>query len=261
MAGRFYPAASAALAETLNRLRPAAAAHPARVRALVAPHAGYQYSGRIAAETYARVDVPERVIVLCPNHTGRGARRSVWPAGVWRIPGRDVPVDVELAAEVVAHADLLPDVQAHLAEHAIEVHLPFLVDRQPALRIVPICLARLSYEDCERVARGLVEVIESRSEPVLLVASTDMSHYVSAARAKLEDDWLLERILALDPAGLHATVTERQSSMCGFIPTTIALCAARELGTARAELVRYGNSGEASGDFERVVGYAGLLLH
>lgn len=261
VAGRFYPAAPDALAESLKRLRPAQVTPQAGVRALIAPHAGYQYSGAIAAETYARSCIPERVVVLCPNHTGMGRRRSVWPQGVWRMPGRDVPVDAALAAELVQHAGLEPDVQAHLREHAIEVHLPFLIDRQPALQIVPVCLSQLTYEECESVARGVAAVIASRAEPVLVVASTDMSHYVSAAHAKREDELLIQQMLALDAAGLYGAVVERNSSMCGFIPSTVALSVARRLGSKRAELVRYGNSGEVSGDYERVVGYAGLQLY
>jgi AmmeMemoRadiSam system protein B len=210
------------------------------------------------------VVVPERVIVLCPNHTGMGVRRSLWAGGAWRLPGGAIEVDGELAARVRRRARLEPDLDAHVAEHAIEVHLPFLRHRNASARIVPIVLAGLSLAECREVGEGLARAIaETRAQhggDVLLVASTDMSHYVPADEARALDGLALARVEALDPGGLYEVVRARDISMCGFIPTTCALFAARALGATRAELVRYGNSGDVSGDHERVVGYAGVVV-
>jgi AmmeMemoRadiSam system protein B len=258
VAGRFYPGDPAELSRVARGYLGAAVAEDAI--AVVAPHAGYVYSGGIAGETYARVRVPERAIVLCPNHTGWGSPRSVWTRGAWRIPGATIGVDEVLADAVVREAALVPDDEAHLQEHAIEVHLPFLHERQPRLEIVPICLGTLSLEACERVGRGIARAVTSAASRVLLVASTDMSHYVPASRARAMDELALSRVLALDPAGLHRVVQSEGLTMCGYIPTTVTLFAALELGASRVDLVRYGNSGETSGDYDRVVGYAGLVV-
>jgi AmmeMemoRadiSam system protein B len=149
------------------------------------------------------------------------------------------------------------DQAAHLREHAIEVQLPLLVARQPRLRLTPICLAGLDLADCEALGKALAGAITATGESVLIVASTDMSHYVSAEQAKRLDRLALDHVIELNPAGLYQTVREHDISMCGYVPTTVALFAALELGATRARLVRYGNSGETSGDFARVVGYAG----
>jgi AmmeMemoRadiSam system protein B len=232
---------------------------------LMAPHAGYVYSGKIAGATYARVIVPRLAVVLCPNHTGFGVKRSLWPKGRWQLPGFDLRVDEALAESACEHAKLTEDHLAHVREHAIEVQLPFLHALRPDVGIVPICLAGLRYDECEEVGRGLAAAIRdcerTRQERVLIVASTDMSHYIPADEAKRLDLRAIERVRALDPEGLYTTVKRDEISMCGYIPTTVALAAARELGAAHAELVRYGNSGETSGKFDEVVGYAGLVVH
>lgn len=259
VAGRFYPAGADALRRTVSELLgPVVDARPAL--ALVGPHAGYVYSGAIAGRTWARVAVPERVILMCPNHTGRGVARSLWPGGSWRLPTGVVPVDAALVEAIRTRCGARLDRAAHQHEHALEVHLPFALARQPALRIAALCLAGLSLAECREVGEGLAAIVRGSAEPVLLVASTDMSHYIAADEAAALDGMALARISALDPEGLYHTVRSHQISMCGVLPTTAALFAARALGAREAELVRYGNSGEQSGDHERVVGYAGVLV-
>lgn len=218
------------------------------------------YSGAILGETYARIEVPGSVVILSPNHTGMGVRRSLWSGGDWEIPTGAVPIDEELAQALIVRADLTPDIDAHLLEHAIEVHLPFLQACRPDVKIVPVTLAGLGLEECQEIARGIAETIEQRTGGVLVVASTDMSHFLDARRAREVDEVALQRMLALDPAGLYQVVRSRSISMCGYIPTTVALFAAKAAGASRAELVRYGHSGETSGDDERVVGYAGIII-
>jgi AmmeMemoRadiSam system protein B len=260
VAGRFYPGEAGALRQQVAELL-GPAVEPRPALALVGPHAGYVYSGAIAGQTWARVVVPRRVVLMCPNHTGRGVPRSLWPGGSWRLPTGMVPIDEALGEAIVAHCGAEPDRAAHLSEHALEVHLPFALARQPELRIAALCLAGLSLPECREVGEGLAEVVrESGDEPVLLVASTDMSHYISADEAAELDGMALARIQALDPEGLYRTVRSHRISMCGVLPTTVALFAARALGATEAELVRYGNSGERSGDHAQVVGYAGVLV-
>ena len=264
MAGRFYPADPVRMDQELSEYlarSPGARGSARDATAVVAPHAGWMYSGRIAGETYAEVRVPDRVVVLCPNHTGLGARRSLWKAGSWRIPGGDVAVETALAERLQNATTLKNDRLAHLHEHAIEVHLPFLRAKNRDFRVVPICLGGLSFPECRELGEALGSALANETERVLIVASTDMSHYISADAAEKLDTLALDRVKALDAEGLFRVVTEENISMCGYVPTTVALIAARVLGAKSGALVRYGNSGETSGDYDRVVGYAGLLIH
>jgi AmmeMemoRadiSam system protein B len=263
VAGRFYPSDPDRMEQELSHylapLDPALTSER-EVVALVAPHAGWMYSGRIAGETYAQVRVPDRVVILCPNHTGLGVRRSLWASGAWRIPGGDVAVESTLAERLQNLTTLKDDRLAHAREHAIEVHLPFLRAKNRDLSVVPICLGGLSLQECVELGEALGSALADERERVLLVASTDMSHYISAELAEKLDRMALERVAALDAEGLFRVVTEQDISMCGYVPTTVTLIAARVLGAKRAELVRYGNSGETSGDYDRVVGYAGMIV-
>lgn len=270
VAGTFYPAEPARLRRDVERLvtsdRP-----PRAALGCVLPHAGYVYSGAIAGRTLAEVRVPRRAIVLCPNHTGRGARRSVWPSGAWRTPLGDVPVDAELAARLVDAGVLEPDHAAHAREHAIEVELPLLLRArelavasgapasEPPLAVVPVCLGGLSAAACVALGEVIARALEGRDD-VLLVASSDMSHYLPAPAARALDELALAPLEALDAAGLHRTVERHGISMCGVVPATVVVAAARALGATRGVVVRYGHSGEATGDDARVVGYAGVTI-
>jgi AmmeMemoRadiSam system protein B len=137
-----------------------------------------------------------------------------------------------------------------------------LCARQPDLAVTPVCLKRLSFDECHTLGLGLARAIRSAAAPdqVLIVASTDMSHRIPADLARQLDQLALERVLALDPRGLYDVVTKHDISMCGFIPTTVALVAAIELGAKATELVAYGNSGDVTGDYDDVVGYAGVII-
>jgi AmmeMemoRadiSam system protein B len=231
---------------------------------VMVPHAGYRYSGAIAGQTYGAVQPRARAVVLCPNHTGLGQRRAISPARAWQLPGGDVRCDDELRALLVEHAGLVPDDAAHVREHAIEVQLPFLRAMAPAGTFVAVCLAGLSLDECLRLGQSIAVAVRAASAPdgeeILLVASTDMSHYVPAEVARAQDALALDRVQALDPEGLYETVQRRHISMCGYIPATVAVAAARALGATSAEIVRYGNSGETSGDLASVVGYAGAWV-
>lgn len=260
VAGRFYSRDPAQLARDVEALLAAPRATPQPAKLLVVPHAGYIYSGAIAGAAFAATRIPARVVVLCPNHTGRGARKSLWASGAWRLPTGELVVDAELAALVGELAGLEADREAHLSEHAIEVELPFVLALRPDARIVPICLSVLSAADCIEIGTALATAIRRIGDDVLLIASTDMSHYVPADVAAELDRMALQRVISLDPEGLHRVVTRHDISMCGFVPTTVALAAARALAAERAELVRYGNSGGVSGDLARVVGYASLCV-
>jgi hypothetical protein len=231
-----------------------------RALAVVMPHAGYVYSGATAGKTISRVDVPETVLIMGPNHHGRGQALALGRED-WQMPMGRVPIDRQLADAILQSSSLIvADEEAHRYEHSLEVQVPFLQQMQPKVQIVPLVVSHVSYAICKEVARELAVAIGSLRKPVLLVASSDMSHYESRQQASHKDHMALERILAMDPEGLYNTVLGKHISMCGIMPTTIALLAAMELGATKADLVQYTDSGEASGDTNQVVGYAGLVI-
>ncbi len=257
VAGTFYPGEPEQLARDVAALiGPPVPAAPAL--GVLAPHAGYVYSGAVAGATYARVQVPERAVVLCPNHTGLGARVALWPGGGWATPLGRVPIDPELTAALRACPLVVDDRAAHRREHALEVQLPFLLARRPDVAIAALCLGPLSADEALALGRALAAALRAR--PALIVASSDMSHYVDAEEAREKDMRALDRLLALDARGLHDTVRREDISMCGFVPATVMLAAARELGAREAVLVRYANSGDVTGDRRSVVGYAGAIV-
>lgn len=259
VAGRFYPASASRLQSLLTTmLETTESALPTPL--LMAPHAGYVYSGRIAAATYARTLIPEQVLLLGPNHTGMGADRSLYNGGPWQTPLGDVPVARDLYRCLLDHVDVTPDRVAHVSEHALEVQLPFLKLRQPSVSIAALCFAYQSLSDCADLGEQIATALDNFQRPVLLVCSSDMSHYISAAVAQRLDSLALACIESLEPESLYRTVVQHRISMCGFVPTTIGLIAAKRRGAKQGRIVAYGNSGETSGDFERVVGYAGALV-
>lgn len=261
VADRFYPGSPSALKSFLAQVMPdIPPAERQEALAVICPHAGYIYSGGVAGETMARVRVPETVVILGPNHHGRGAPLALGTDS-WRMPLGEVGVDRELARSILARSKVITeDETAQNYEHSLEVQVPFLQYRNSGVTIVPIVVSHVPYQVCVEAAIDLASAIREHSRPVLLVASTDMTHYESRAAASRKDHLALERIKALDPKGLYETVLGNRISMCGVMPTTIVLLAAKELGAKQARLVRYTDSGEASGDTSQVVGYAGLII-
>jgi AmmeMemoRadiSam system protein B len=228
---------------------------------IIAPHAGYMYSGGVAGAVYAQVEVPETVVVLGVNHTGLGAPAAVMSSGAWAMPMGSVPIAEDLAELVLQRSKYLEDdIHAHMREHSLEVQVPFLQYRQKKLSIVPICLGLLPYHICEEIGSAVAEAVRQLGRPVLLVASTDMTHYESQQRAEAKDRFALDKILSLDPRGLFDTVRGQGISMCGVIPATSTLVAALALGARSSRLIRYATSGDVTGDYQRVVGYAGLVI-
>ena len=259
VADRFYPGDPTLLRQTLAGFIPSVQKKK-KALAVIVPHAGYVYSGAVAGETFAGVQVPETALILGPNHHGNGQPLALGISD-WQMPMGGVSIKRDLAGSILRNSEVIvEDDVAHLQEHSLEVQVPFLQFLQKKLKIVPIVVSHVSYEVCTQTARDLATAIREFAQSVLMVASTDMTHYESRRNASIKDHLALERIQALDPKGLYETVLGNRISMCGIMPTTIALLTALELGATRAELVRYTDSGEASGDTDQVVGYAGLVI-
>jgi hypothetical protein len=260
VAGRFYPHDPDDLRADLQSYLPA---QPETVAALgcVVPHAGYMYSGAVAGAVYAKLDLPQRCIVMCPNHTGMGHPLSIMSQGAWETPLGSVLIDSPLAEMLKQRFPLLSeDPDAHRAEHGAEVQLPFLQTKNPECTFVPIALGTARYEILETLGEAIAGAVQALGEPVLLIASSDMNHYENDAVTRQKDHKAIERILVMDPRGLFDVVMNEDISMCGFGPTVAMLTAARRLGAFCMDFIRYATSGDVSGDRTRVVGYAGIVV-
>ena len=215
---------------------------------------------------YARLEIPEHCVILCPNHTGRGRPLAIMADTTWQTPLGEVAADAEIAGRLLRRFPALQeDSTAHRGEHAIEVQLPFLQAQQPELNIIPIAIGTSDFDVLRGLGEALADVIarlqeENQDEKVLIVASSDMNHYESDAITRVKDRKAIARVLAMDARGLWEVVMNEDISMCGFGPTVVMLTAAKLLGASAATLVRYATSGEVSGDYESVVGYAGIVV-
>lgn len=261
VAGRFYPEEEKTLRHDLEQFLNPKESTTKKPHGIIVPHAGYIYSGQTAAEVYRRIQLPSTVILLCPNHTGSGSRISVWSEGSWETPLGQVSIDEKFSQALLAKWKISGDRKAHVYEHAIEVQIPFLQMLHPSVRIVPIVLGPLSLEECLALGKSLSEVVKSQgADDILLISSTDMSHYISDDLARKKDALALKAVGDLDPEALYQTVIEEDISMCGFIPTTVVLEAAKRLGAQQGGHVAYSTSGEVTGDKKSVVGYASAIL-
>ena len=260
VAGQFYPGQRESLLKSVISLMPAASEQKTAI-AVMSPHAGYIYSGKVAGQTFAGVRIPPEAIILGPNHHGRGHAAAVYASGAWETPLGETPISAELADRILRECPMAAaDTLAHRFEHSLEVQLPFLQLKVPETSIVPICISRMPLDLLLEMGNGLARAISARSEPPLIVASTDMTHYESGENARQKDFMALDRVLALDPEGLYDVVLEHGISMCGVFPTVVMLQAAKTLGGDKAELILYSNSGDVTGDQSEVVGYAGVMI-
>jgi AmmeMemoRadiSam system protein B len=261
VAGRFYPADPTELSRQIAAFAPSTDEPTRRAIACVVPHAGYRFSGHVAGAVYARLKLPRRFLLLGPRHFPRGKNRAILSDGAWQTPLGCVEIDSELAHGLTrAYPDLCEDDVAHQTEHALEVQLPFLQTLAGDFRFVPIALGITDYAQLELLGRAMAGVLSQQSDPVLMIASSDMNHYESDEVTRRKDRLALERLLELDAQGLFDTVRREGISMCGFAPVVSVLTAARLLGATRATLERYATSGDSNGDREEVVGYAGVIV-
>ncbi|WP_028586859.1 AmmeMemoRadiSam system protein B [Desulfocurvus vexinensis] len=262
VAGQFYTADPRALGlEVASYLALAEEPESAPTLLAMVPHAGYVFSGPVAGRTLGEARLAPLVVLLGPNHTGLGQPLAVWPSGRWAVPGGGLEVDAELASALLrAEPRLAADTSAHQREHSLEVLVPFLERKDPRTTIVPVAVAEHRYAELEAVAASLAGVLGALGRPASLVVSSDMSHFLPDSQARRVDARALEPVLALDPRGLYDTVRSQGISMCGVLPMTLGLLAARALGATSARLAAYATSAAASGDASRVVGYAGVLV-
>lgn len=260
VAGQFYSSTPSALTDEVKRYIDVDA-EKVRAIGILSPHAGLMYSGQVAGAVYSRLEFPGTFVLLGPNHTGLGKPVSMMSSGMWQIPTGDVEIDGTLAKRLLGYSSAISeDTMAHSMEHSLEVQLPFMLHFSSSIKILPIVFMIDSLEICRSIGMALAGVIKDADYTVTIIASSDMSHYETDSVARSKDRKAIERILNLDPEGLYRTVKQNDISMCGYIPATTMLYAVKELGASEANLIRYMTSGEVSGDYDYVVGYAGIII-
>jgi AmmeMemoRadiSam system protein B len=234
---------------------------PEPVLAAISPHAGYVYSGPVAGKVIAAIDIPPEVLILGPNHTGAGTPLSLFPEGRWTMPMGEVEISSRLNEAILKEVPgAEEDTRAHEYEHCAEVQVPFLQARRPDVKISVLIFGRGDLQTLLEVGAGLAEVVKGSETPVLLLASSDMTHYESQEMAKKKDNMALEEILDMDPEGLYRVVRHTPVSMCGYAPSISAMKAAKDCGATTAEVIDYRTSGDETGDYSAVVGYAGVII-
>ncbi len=262
VAGQFYPGTSGSLSKAIENLvdkkRPKEDAI-----GVVAPHAGYIYSGSVAGEVFSSIKPKNKYIIMGPNHTGMGESFGISTSSAWKTPLGDVRIDRELADAILKNSKYIKaDEVSNFHEHSIEVQLPFLQFLQKDFEFVPIVISFDAIDAYRAIGRSIASAVKDLGlqDSVTIVASSDMTHYESQEEAKRKDSIAIDAILKLDEARLVRSLTERGISMCGYAPTAIMLSAAKELGAKKARLINYATSGDASGDYSSVVGYAGIII-
>lgn len=265
VSGQFYPADPAELAQEVQG-HIEAASNPVsdkRIEVIIAPHAGYYYSGAIAGHSFKAVqNAPyATVVILAPSHFHPFDGVSIWKEGGLRTPLGTVPVDADFAKELIRKNEKFYfDPQAYNREHSLEVELPFLQRSLKNFKVVPIIMGQASYETCQALAQALKDVIADRQD-VLIVVSTDLSHYHDDATARAMDHATLTAVKELNAGKIWQLCTLGRLEMCGFIPVTTALIYAQLKGLPEAQIIRYANSGDVTNDRDRVVGYSSVVIH
>jgi MEMO1 family protein len=262
VSGRFYPSNPAELTALIREcINFDGNTRPVRVKACLVPHAGYVYSGRVAGAVYTRIAIPKKIVILGVRHYPRGENAAILSSGAWRTPLGDAAIDEGLAEVLRAACPFLrEDSVAHGTEHSLEVQIPFLQALQPGFTFVPVALGTVRFEDLVALGEAIGRVLAASREEILLLTTSDLNHYENDATTRLKDHKAIDRILALDARGLYDTCRNEAISMCGLGPTVAMITALQSLGGTRAELVHYATSGDVSGDFGGVVGYAGMLF-
>lgn len=261
VAGTFYPDNRNQLKSQINQWWPTQPNPSPTAMAAMVPHAGYIYSGPTAAKTLSLLPKASTAIILGPNHTGRGSKCAISGAEGWMTPLGFVPVNQELACQIVDRcpvADLNND--AHASEHSIEVILPFLQFGKLATQIVPICVALWHWYELRQLSQTLGELIKYDDESILLIASSDMNHFADLKTTEQLDHLAIGKILDMQAGQLMEIVAEKDISMCGLSPMLVMMEALTDAAPVTARLIDYTTSAKLNGDQESVVGYAGILF-
>lgn len=260
VAGQFYPQTEAGVIKMLSRMIEAAP-EKQDVKGVIMPHAGYVYSGYVAGATISKVDIKKTAVILGTNHTGAGKPFSIMTKGTWMTPLGEVKIDTEIAESILSEGSILEeDALSHLYEHSIEVEVPFLQYLRKDIKIVPIIISNGDIKKYQKLGSEIARGFKKIGRAALFIASTDFTHYESKDSAEEKDRLAINAILALDEERLFRLVKEINISMCGLAPACTLISVCKNLGAQKAGLVKYQTSGDVSGDYTSVVGYAGMVI-
>jgi hypothetical protein len=234
--------------------------YPRNIVGMICPHAGYMYSGPVAASAFyelAQDGKPDTVVLMGPNHTGYGSALSIMRQGAWQTPLGNIEIDSQLADQITHETNLIDvDELAHRYEHSIEVQLPFLQFLYGnSFKIVPICFLMQDYDSAVEVGKALEEALDATN--TVVIASSDMTHYERAETAAAKDNAALKAVTELDAKRFYETVETQNITACGYAPITGLITYASGV-CAKAQLLNYRNSGDVTGDYSSVVGYAAV---
>ncbi|MBD3415171.1 MAG: AmmeMemoRadiSam system protein B [Candidatus Aminicenantes bacterium] len=262
VAGYFYPKDPDELKAMIQKMVPPKASKH-KAKCIISPHAGYIYSGNVAGSVFSSTQLPDNFVLLGPSHVYMDSRIAIMKHGSWQTPLGDVPINEELAEFIARESDSVSEEEAaHKKEHSLEVQLPFLQFYKKNFQIVPICVSYdADYQDLQELGKAVAKGIKQMEKDTLIIASTDMSHQETQEVAQRKDQKAFYQILDLNAQKLVQVVKKENISMCGFQPTAAAIIAALELGATKATLVKYQTSGDVTGDFDQVVGYAGIRIN
>jgi AmmeMemoRadiSam system protein B len=271
VAGAFYPADPTRLRRTIEECfthrfgpgrTPELKTSERHIISVVCPHAGYVYSGPVAAHSYfhlASEARPDSIVIIGPNHSGLGGPVSLGGTEAWETPLGRVDVDTKLVRTIFESSDFIDiDESAHVREHSIEVQLPFLQYIYGDVSFVPICMGFQDRETSMEVGHAVAKAVMGRD--ALIIASTDLTHMEPQSSANAKDRGVIERIVSLNEAALQEWVRSQRVSMCGYGVVSAAIVASKLLGAHEAELLSYHTSGEVTGDLSAVVGYAAAKI-
>lgn len=262
VAGQFYSGSKEALAKEVAKLVAKSKAEDDAIGVL-SPHAGYIYSGEVAASVLGSIKPKNTYIILGPNHTGLGIPFAISPAKIWKTPLGDVETDERLALEIKKNCDLIKDDElSHTREHSIEVQLPILQYLNKNFKFVPIVISYATLDVYRQIGKALARSVKDLKleKNITIIASSDMTHYEPQEAAKSKDSAAIEAILKLDEEELFRRISSMGITMCGYGPALIMITASKALGAKKTRLVKYATSGDVSGDYSSVVGYAGITI-
>ncbi|MFH1776288.1 MAG: AmmeMemoRadiSam system protein B [Candidatus Omnitrophota bacterium] len=260
VSGQFYPGTKSALARQLETLIPKQS-EKRDILGAVVPHAGYIYSGTVAGSVYAALSPGKTYILLGPNHTGAGYGFSIINCGTWSTPLGKVKINNKLATALIdRYPKFKVDEQAHAYEHSIEVQLPFLQYIAKDFDFVPVVLSTAQINEYEMCGEHIAGAIKDYGKDVVILASSDFTHYESDAQARYKDQLAIDAILQLDEQRLLNNIQQYNITMCGWAPIIVMLVCCKKLGAKSAKLIKYQTSGDTSGDYTSVVGYAGIIV-
>ncbi len=260
VAGQFYPQTEPALNKMLSGLVDASS-EKQEAKGIIMPHAGYVYSGQVAGATVSKVNLKKTAILLGTNHTGTGKPFAIMTKGSWMTPLGEAKIDTEIAESILKESEnLKEDALSHLSEHSIEVEVPFLQYLKKDIKIVPITISFDDISKYQALGKEIAEGFKKIGRDALFVASTDLTHYEPREAAEEKDKLVIDAVLSLDEKKLFEAVKENNISMCGIGPTCTLISACKNLGAKKAGLVKYRTSGDISGDYASVVGYAGMII-